>query len=411
MTAISSTSTFGFGQTSAFTGSSLPLMQTYSPLTVSFVRGKGTRVWDQQGIEYLDAIAGIAVTNIGHSHPRITQVIQEQADLLMHTSNHYSITWQHELAERLTQLTGMQRVFFGNSGSEANEAAFKLARRYAQHKGVLTPKVVVMENAFHGRSLAMISASDSPSVRNGFGPLINDFVRIPFGDLDALDAVTQRYGDQIVALLVEPIQGEAGVIAPPVGYLTALRTHCTRNGWLLMLDEIQSGMGRTGAWFAYQHEGIQPDVVTLAKALANGLPIGACLAAGIAADLFTPGSHGSTFGGNPLVCRVGCAVLDVIKEEGLVLHAAQRGTQLKDRLENRLSHLPQVQAVRGHGLLLGIQLNKPCRSLMQRALDRHRLLINVTRENTIRLLPPLIISEAEVDTLADAIHDLISQEW
>lgn len=195
MTAISSTSTFGFDQTSAFTGSSLPLMQTYSPLTVSFVRGKGTRVWDQQGIEYLDAVAGIAVTNIGHSHPRITQVIQEQADLLMHTSNHYSITWQHELAERLTQLTGMQRVFFGNSGSEANEAAFKLARRYAQHKGVLTPKVVVMENAFHGRSLAMISASDSPSVRNGFGPLINDFVRIPFGDLDALDAVTQRYGD------------------------------------------------------------------------------------------------------------------------------------------------------------------------------------------------------------------------
>lgn len=315
------------------------------------------------------------------------------------------------MAERLTKLTGMQRVFFGNSGSEANEAAFKLARRYAQHKGVLTPKVVVMENAFHGRSLAMISASDSPSVRNGFGPLINDFVRIPFGDLDALDAVTQRYGDQIVALLVEPIQGEAGVIAPPVGYLTALRTHCTRNGWLLMLDEIQSGMGRTGAWFAYQHEGIQPDVVTLAKALANGLPIGACLAAGIAADLFTPGSHGSTFGGNPLVCRVGCAVLDVIKEEGLVLHAAQRGTQLKDRLENRLSHLPQVQAIRGHGLLLGIQLNKPCRSLMQRTLDRHRLLINVTRENTIRLLPPLIISEAEVDTLADAIHDLISQEW
>jgi acetylornithine aminotransferase len=389
---------------------SSPLMQTYSPLPVSFVSGKGTRLWDQSGVEYQDAVAGIAVTNVGHSHPRITQAIQEQAHLLLHTSNHYSITWQHQLAERLTQLSGMQRVFFGNSGSEANEAAFKLARRYAHRQGISEPKVVVMENAFHGRSLTMTSASNSPSVRNGFGPLINDFIRVPFGDVKALETITRQHSDQIVAVLVEPIQGEAGVITPPPGYLTALREYCTRQGWLLMLDEIQTGMGRTGAWFAYQHEGIQPDVVTLAKALANGLPIGACLASGSAAELFTPGSHGSTFGGNPLACRVGCTVLDIIEEEGLIERAAQQGKRLKECLEKALSHLPHVQAIRGAGLLIGIQLDKPCQSLMRRALDNHRLLINVTRGNTIRLLPPLVISEADIDSLVHALYDLITQE-
>jgi acetylornithine aminotransferase len=396
-------------QSALLTESSHTLMQTYRPLPIRFVRGEGMCLWDDHGNAYLDCVAGVAVTNVGHSHPRITEAIQDQAGLLLHTSNHYSIEWQNRLADQLIRHSGMERVFFGNSGGEANEAAFKLARLYAQRRGIKEPKIVVMDNAFHGRSFSMISASDSPSVRQGFGALLSDFVRVPFGDLVALEEVTQHFGSDIVAVLAEPIQGEAGVIVPPTGYLKALRAHCTQYQWLLMLDEIQTGLGRTGTWFAYQHENILPDVVTLAKALANGLPIGACLASGIAAELFTPGSHGSTFGGNPLACRVGCTVLEVLEEERLLKNAAHQGRRLKALLEKKISHLPRVKAIRGHGLMIGIELNGSCRPLMQRALETHRLLINVTRDTTIRLLPPLIINDQAIDELVKALHKLITQ--
>jgi len=293
------------------------LMTTYQPSPLSFTRGLGTRLWDQQGREYLDAVAGVAVTNVGHSHPRLVAAISEQAGLLLHTSNLYSIDWQQRLAQRLTQLSGLDQAFFNNSGAEANETALKLARLHGWKKGIEQPLVVVMENAFHGRTLGTMSASDGPSVRLGFQQLPGDFIKAGFGDLKALEAVTQKFGARIVAVLLEPIQGESGVQVAPPGYLKALREHCTRQGWLLMLDEIQTGIGRTGRWFAFQHEGILPDVMTLAKGLGNGVPIGACLARASVAQLFTPGSHGSTFGGNPLACRVGCTVLEIIREEQL----------------------------------------------------------------------------------------------
>lgn len=286
------------------------LMTTYQPLALSFTRGLGTRLWDQQGREYLDAVAGVAVTNVGHSHPRLVTAISEQAGLLLHTSNLYSIDWQQRLAQRLTQLSGLDRAFFNNSGAEANETALKLARLHGWKKGIEEPLVVVMENAFHGRTLGTMAASDGPSVRLGFQRLPGDFLKVGFGDLAALEALTHAFGPRIAAVLLEPIQGESGVIPAPPGYLKALREHCSRHGWLMMLDEIQTGIGRTGSWFAFQHEGIVPDVMTLAKGLGNGVPIGACLARATVAELFTPGSHGSTFGGNPLACRVGCTVLD-----------------------------------------------------------------------------------------------------
>lgn len=379
------------------------LMSTYQPLALSFSKGLGTRLWDQAGREYLDAVAGVAVTNVGHSHPKIVSVISEQAGLLLHTSNLYSIDWQQQLAQKLTRLAGMDRAFFNNSGAEANETALKLARLYGWHKGIEQPLVVVMQNAFHGRTLGTLSASDGPAVRLGFNELPGDFVKVPFGDLSALDKVQQAHGPRIVAILMEPIQGESGVQLAPPGYLKAVRELCNRRSWLLMLDEIQTGIGRTGQWFAFQHEGIVPDVMTLAKGLGNGVPIGACLARGRAAELFTPGSHGSTFGGNPLACRVGCTVLDIIEEQGLLENARLQGERLLARLRVELADDPNVIAIRGQGLMIGIELAQPIRDLTLIAARDHALLINVTRGKTIRLLPPLTIDEREVEMIVRGI--------
>ena len=384
------------------------LMSTYQPLALSFSKGMGTRLWDQAGREYLDAVAGVAVTNVGHSHPRIVAAISEQAGLLLHTSNLYSIDWQQRLAQKLVRLSGMERAFFNNSGAEANETALKLARLYGWHKGIEQPLVVVMENAFHGRTLGTLSASDGPAVRLGFNQLPGDFVKVPFGDLAALEAVQHVHGPRIVAILMEPIQGESGVQVAPPGYLKAVRKLCNRRAWLLMLDEIQTGIGRTGQWFAFQHEGIIPDVMTLAKGLGNGIPIGACLARGKAADLFTPGSHGSTFGGNPLACRVGCTVLEIIEEQGLLENARLQGERLLARLRIELADVPNVLAIRGQGLMIGIELKQPIRDLTLIAARDHGLLINVTRGKTIRLLPPLTIDEREVEMIVRGIGRALS---
>ena len=383
------------------------LMSTYQPLALSFTRGLGTRLWDQQGREYLDAVAGVAVTNVGHSHPRLVAAISEQASLLLHTSNLYSIDWQQQLARRLAQLSGLDRAFFNNSGAEANETALKLARLHGGKKGIEQPLVVVMENAFHGRTLGTMAASDGPSVRLGFQRLPGDFIKVGFGDMTALEAITAQFGTRIAAVLLEPIQGESGVLVAPPGYLKALRDYCTRHGWLMMLDEIQTGIGRTGTWFAFQHEGIVPDVMTLAKGLGNGVPIGACLARGAVAELFTPGSHGSTFGGNPLACRVGCTVLEIIQQQGLLQNAARQGEHLLARLRMELDEHPQVRAIRGKGLMIGIELANPYRDLAQRAVQEHGLLINVTRGKIIRLLPPLTLDAKEVEMIVRAITRLL----
>ncbi|OHW40816.1 aspartate aminotransferase family protein [Pseudomonas sp. 06C 126] len=383
------------------------LMTTYQPLALSFTRGLGTRLWDQQGREYLDAVAGVAVTNVGHSHPRLVTAISEQAGLLLHTSNLYGIDWQQRLAQRLAQLSGLDQAFFNNSGAEANETALKLARLHGWKKGIEQPLVVVMENAFHGRTLGTMAASDGPSVRLGFQRLPGDFIKVGFGDLLALEAVTREFGPRIVAVLLEPIQGESGVQLAAPGYLKALRAHCSQHGWLLMLDEIQTGIGRTGTWFAFQQEGIVPDVMTLAKGLGNGIPIGACLARAAVAKLFTPGSHGSTFGGNPLACRVGCTVLDIIEEQGLLENAAHQGERLLARLRVELSEHPQVLAIRGRGLMIGIELATPQRDLTERAAREQGLLLNVTRGKVIRLLPPLTLDSKEVEMIVRAIARLL----
>lgn len=379
------------------------LMTTYQPMSLCFERGLGTRLWDQDGREYLDAVAGVAVTNVGHSHPVLVEAIRDQAGLLLHTSNLYSIDWQQRLAQKLTALSGLDRAFFNNSGAEANETALKLARLHGWHKYIERPLVVVMENAFHGRTLGTLSASDGPAVRLSYSALPGDFIKVPFGDLAAFDDVCVTYGHRIAAVLVEPIQGEGGVSVAPAGYLKALRDRCTRRDWLLMLDEIQTGMGRTGKWFAFQHESFLPDVMTLAKGLGNGVPIGACLARGKAARLFTPGSHGSTFGGNPLACRVGCTVVDIIEQQGLVDNARQQGQHLLERLRAVLGDNPQVLEIRGRGLMVGIELKDAIPDLTRLAAHDHRLLINVTRGKVIRLLPPLILDAAEVESIVQGI--------
>ena len=379
------------------------LMNTYQPLALNFSKGLGTRLWDTAGREYLDAIAGVAVTGVGHSHPRLVEAISEQAGLLLHTSNLYSIDWQQRLAAKLTQLAGMERAFFNNSGAEANETALKLARLHAWSKGIEQPLVVVMSNGFHGRTLGTLSASDGPAVRLGFGSHQEAFIKVPFGDIVALEQLASAHGQRICAVLMEPIQGESGIQIPPQGYLKAVRALCHRRDWLLMLDEIQSGMGRTGRWFACQHEGVIPDVMTLAKGLGNGIPIGACLARGKAAQLFTPGSHGSTFGGNPLACRVACTVLQIIEEQGLLANAKHQGEQLLQRLRNELRGHRHIREIRGLGLMIGIELKTPLPDLAGLAAREQGLLINVTRGQTIRLLPPLVIDAEEVEMIVQAL--------
>lgn len=385
------------------------LMRAYARQPVSFTRGSGARLWDQQGVEYLDAIAGVAVTSLGHANTEIAQVIAEQAGTLLHTSNVFRIDWQEQLGERLCALTGMEKAFFCNSGAEANEAALKLARLYGHHKHVAQPQILVMENAFHGRTIATLTATDNPAKQQGFEPLLPGFLRVPFNDIDAVRRMAEQSPD-IVAVLIEPVQGEGGIRVADAAYLRALRTLCDQQGWLLMLDEIQCGMGRTGAWFAHQHTGIVPDVMTVAKALGNGFPIGACLARGEVADLLSPGQHGTTFGGNPLACRVGYTVLDIMARDDLPKRAATLGDRLLSGLRDALAGHPEVVTIRGLGLMVGIELNRDCKELVGRALNEQRLLITVTRNSTIRLLPALICDEAQIDDIVARVAALLSPE-
>lgn len=377
-------------------------MPLFSGLPVAFTHGQGAWLWDTKGKKYLDALAGIAVCGLGHAHPAVTAALCDQAGKLLHTSNWYEIPLQEQLAERLCRLTGMDNAFFCNSGAEANEAAIKLARLYGHQRDILTPGIIVTEGSFHGRTLATLSASGNRKIQSGFEPLVQGFYRVPYNDLEAVRQVGERNKD-VVAVLVEPITGEGGVVLPDAGYLQGLRRICDERQWLLILDEIQTGICRTGQWFAYQHEGVTPDVLTLAKGLGNGVPIGACLARGAASKVFKPGSHGSTFSGNPLVCRVALTVLDELHKGKLAERAERLGERLRAALQERLGRIPGVKEVRGRGLMLAVQLDRPCKELMQRACD-NGLLINVTADSVIRLLPPLILTDAEADQLVDILE-------
>jgi acetylornithine aminotransferase len=381
------------------------LMNTYSRIPVAFVRGKGVWLWDESGKRYLDALAGIAVNTLGHGHSRLMQAITEQSRRLIHASNLYRIAEQEELADKLAAISGMDSAFFCNSGCEANEAAIKLARLYGHGKGVDNPAIVVMDKAFHGRTLATLSATGNRKVQAGFEPLVTGFVRVPFNDIESVRQVAAR-DRSVVAVLVEPIQGEGGINVSEMEYLRGLREICDRNGWVLMLDEVQCGIGRTGKWFAYQQAGVRPDVVLLAKGLASGLPIGACLAGGPAAKVFQPGTHGSTFGGNPLVCAAALATLAAIEEDGLMENAQRVGGILLSGLRQALGSLPGVVQVRGQGLMIGVELDRPCGELVNRALAEG-LLINVTMDRVIRLLPPLVINEAEAREVLAILAPLV----
>jgi acetylornithine aminotransferase len=383
-------------------------MNTYGRLPVAFERGEGVWLWDTAGKRYLDALAGVAVCGLGHCHPRYTAALQAQAGKLVHTSNIYGITLQEQLADRLAALSGMDNVFFCNSGCEANEAAIKLARLYGHQKGIEAPAIVVLEHAFHGRTIATLSATGSRKVQAGFEPLVAGFVRVPFDDLEAVRRVAEN-NRNVVAVLVELIQGEGGVNVCQEGYLKGLREICDANGWLLMLDEVQSGIGRTGKWFAFQHSGVKPDVMSLAKGLGNGVPIGACIAAGPAAKLFKPGNHGSTFGGNPLVCAAALATLSIIEDEKLMQNAAAMGNFIRAELRERLAGLAGVRDIRGMGMMIGIELDKPCKDIVERALDAG-LLINVTADNVVRLLPPLTYTREDALHLVDHLTPLIKDE-
>lgn len=382
-----------------------PLMATYNRLPVTFERGEGVWLWDTDGKRYLDALSGIAVCGLGHAHPAIRDALCEQAGRLVHTSNLYGIAEQQRLGARLTELAGMDRVFFANSGAEANEAAIKLARLHAHRRGIENPAILVAENSFHGRTLATLSATGNRKVQAGFEPLVQGFVRVPYDDIEAIENAAANRSN-IVAILIEPIQGEGGILVPSESYLARLRALCDREGWLLMLDEIQTGMGRTGRLFAFEHAGIHPDVITLAKGLGNGVPIGACLARGAAAEVLTPGSHGSTFGGNPLACRAGRAVLETIATDGLIENAETQGAYLVSGLRDALGQTSGLVEIRGRGLMIGLELNRPCTALVAQALDAG-LLINVTAERVIRLLPPLILERSQADELIHKLSELV----
>lgn len=383
------------------------LMTTYARLPVTFEKGEGCWLWDTEGRKYLDAVSGIAVCNLGHAHPAVTRALCEQAGKLVHTSNLYGIANQQALGEKLTALAGMDRVFFCNSGAEANEAAIKLARLYGHKKGLDNPAIVVMENSFHGRTLATLSATGNRKVQAGFEPLVKGFLRVPYDDLEAIENVAKHH-PEVVAVLVEPVQGEGGVNVPEEKYLSAIRVLCDKHGWMMMLDEIQTGMGRTGRPFAFQHEECQPDVITLAKALGNGMPIGACLARGEAAELFQPGNHGSTFGGNPLACAAALAVVDTLQEQALAARAEELGLRLLTAFELALGDQEYIADIRGLGLMIGIELDRPCTELVGLALERG-LLINVTNGNTVRLLPPLVLSDDDADHLVQQLTELIAE--
>lgn len=383
------------------------VMNTYGRLPIALSHGRGCWVWDTEGRKYLDGLGGIAVNTLGHAHPKLVPALQDQVARLIHCSNYYQVPLQEQLAAKLVELSGMSNVFFCNSGLEANEAALKIARKYGHEKGIESPEIVVYEKAFHGRSIATLSATGNAKVQKGFEPLVPGFVRVPLNDDAAIEEVA-RTRPNVVAVFLETIQGEGGINPARAEYLQAVRRICDERGWLLMIDEVQSGIGRTGKWFAHQWADIRPDVMTLAKGLAGGVPIGAMAAGGPAAGVFSPGTHGTTFGGGPLACAAGLAVLDALESEGLLANAHDVGEYLKAGLQAELGSLPGVVEVRGRGLMLGVELARPCGVLASRALEAG-LLINVTRERVIRLLPPLILSRAEADTLIGILCPLVKR--
>ncbi len=382
-------------------------MNTYARQNVAFERGEGVYLWDTDGKQYLDALSGIAVCALGHAHPAITRAISEQAGRLTHTSNLYRIPHQEQLAKKLCDISAMENVFFSNSGAEANEAAIKLARLFGNKKALQTPEIIVMEHSFHGRTLATLSATGNRKIHAGFEPLVHGFIRVPYNDLDAIKQVASR-SKNVVAILVEPIQGEGGIIIPDAHYLKGIRDICHDNDWLMMLDEIQTGMCRTGHWFAHQHNEIKPDVMTLAKSLGNGFPIGACLASGQAASLFQAGNHASTYGGNPLACHVALTVVETLQNMNANQQAQIMGDYLSNALRVQLADDKHVINIRCTGLMLGIELDRPCGELVNMAINEG-LLINVTAQNVIRLLPPLIITKQQIDELVTILVRLIKQ--
>lgn len=382
-------------------------MQTYGRLPVAFERGDGAWLWDTDGNKYLDALAGVAVCSLGHAHPAVTKAICDQAGTLLHTSNWYQIPAQESLAEHLCVLSGMDKVFFSNSGAEANEAAIKLARLYGHNKGIDIPTIIVTDQSFHGRTMATLTATGNRKVQAGFEPLVQGFARVPYNDLETIRQVASNNSD-VVAVMVEPILGEGGVVIPADGYLRGLREICDENGWLLILDEIQTGLCRTGKWFAAQYEDVVPDIMTLAKALGNGMPIGACLARGDAAKTLVAGKHGSTYGGSPLACATALAVVETMKAEKLDQAANKTGLYLLQKLQSELAGMDGVSEIRGKGLMIGIELDRDCGELMTTALQKG-LLINVTAGNVLRLIPPLILSEQECDQLAAGVTELLNE--
>ena len=383
------------------------VMPTYARQPLAFTQGEGVFLIDAAGKRYLDALAGIAVVSVGHCHPKLVKAIQDQAQRLIHTSNIFEITLQERLADRLCAISGMENAFFCNSGLEANEAAIKLARLYGNHKGIDVPTIIVTEKSFQGRSMATLTASGSRKVQAGFEPLVAGFARVPYDDVTAVRQVAAN-NKKIVALLVEPITGEGGINIPSANYLQELRALCDQNGWLLMLDEVQTGMGRTGKWFGFQHSNIAPDVITLAKGLGGGVPIGACLARSHAAQLFQPGKHGSTFGGNLLACAAALAVLDIMESEGVVENAAKTGEYLLGRLRQELRGVAGIAQIRGQGLMIGIELDRACSDLVGTALARG-LIINVTADNVVRLVPPLVFSVEHADLLASTLVPMLRE--
>jgi acetylornithine/N-succinyldiaminopimelate aminotransferase len=381
------------------------VMPTYGRKPVSFSHGEGVWLWDTQGKRYLDGLCGIAVTGLGHAHPKVSAAISAQASRLVHASNLYQIPEQEQLAVRLCALASMDNVFFCNSGAEANEAAIKVARLYGHRKGISKPAIIVMEQSFHGRTMATLSATGNRKVQAGFEPLLSGFARVPYNDLVAVEQVAANNPD-VVAILVEPVQGEGGINIPDADYIDSLREICDRNGWLLMLDEVQSGMARTGTWFAHQHGKAKPDVMTLAKGLGNGFPIGACLARGAAAEMLQPGSHGSTFGGNPVACAAAMATLNAIEEGQLLARATELGDSMNAALRKHLTDTPGVLEVRNKGLMIAVELDRSCGELVAQGIE-NGLLINVTADKVVRLLPPLILSDEEAHTLITGVVGLI----
>jgi len=383
------------------------VMPTYGRTDVQFVRGEGAWLIDHTGERYLDALSGLGVVALGHANEAVARALSDQSQTLLHTSNLYRIPGQERLAERLALISGMDNMFFGNSGAEACECAIKIARLYGHNKGFSDPTIIVAESAFHGRTMATLTATGNRKVQAGFEPLVSGFLRVPFNDIPAIEKIAET-SNQVTAIFVEPIQGEGGIQVPDPAYLPKLRALCDANDWLLIVDEVQSGNARTGAYFCYQHSGILPDLVTTAKGLGNGVPIGVCLARGAAAAVFKPGNHGSTFGGNPLSCAAANAVLDEFERLNLIQHAAEMGNYLQDKFRTQLAGDNRVKEIRGMGLMLGVELTKPCSELVQQAFDR-KLLLNVTADSVIRLLPPLIINQSEADLIASTVCDLIKQ--